>query len=51
MSCVAKARNVKEFICRRSLFPFLFEVHSMEKEWKDKTAPKSRHRNLKRKEN
>ena len=41
MSCATKARNVKEFICRQSLFLFLFEVHSIKKEWKDKNAKKA----------
>lgn len=41
MNCAAKARNVRGFICRRSLFPFLFEVYSIKKEWKDKNAKKA----------
>ena len=40
-SSVAKAGNARVLVLKIPFFPFLFEVHSMKKKWKDKNAKKT----------
>lgn len=40
-SCATKARKMKEFKCRQSFSLFLFEVHSIKEERKDKNIKKA----------